>query len=153
MRRTKYRAITVKALNKAVAAPIPPSPAKGWLFAVRESLGLSRAAIAKRLGLSPSAIQAFEQSEARETISLQSLRKVADALGCEVVIKLVPKGGQSFIDLAAQHDPELANLKATEHSMNLEGQGSGDLEQRKLEHVNVTHHVAVRRRSGCFQSE
>jgi len=100
-------------------------PAKGWLLAVREGLGLSRAAVAKRLTLSPSAIAAFEQSEARGTISLQSLRKVADALDCEVVIKLVPKGGQSFIDLAAQHDPEMANLRATEHSMKLEAQGSG----------------------------
>jgi predicted DNA-binding mobile mystery protein A len=110
------------------------SPTKGWLLAVREGLGLTRAAIAKRLSLSTTAIQAFEQSEARGTISIQSLRKVADALDCEVVIKLVPKRGQSFIDLAAQHDPEMANLRATEHSMTLEAQGSGDLEQRKREH-------------------
>ena len=48
--------------------------------------------------------------------------------------KLVPKNGQSFIDLAAQHDPEMANLRATEHSMNLEAQGSADLEQRKRDH-------------------
>lgn len=112
----------------------PISPAKGWLLAVREGLGLSRAAIAKRLSISPSAIAAFEQSEARGTISLQSMRKLAAALDCEVVIKLVPKGGKSFLDLAAQHDPEMANLRATEHSMTLEAQGSGDLEQRKREH-------------------
>jgi len=112
----------------------PMPPAKGWLLAVREGLGLTRAAIAKRLAISTTAIQSFEQSEARGTISIQSLRKMADAMGCEVVIKLVPKGEQSFIDLAAQHDPEMANLRATEHSMTLEAQGSGDLEQRKREH-------------------
>lgn len=134
MKKLKYRAITVKSLNEAMASLRPVSPAKGWLLAVREGLGLSRAAVAKRLSISTSAIAAFEQSEARQTISIQSLKKVADALDCEVVIKLVPKSGQSFVDLAAQHDPELANLRATEHSMNLEAQGSGDLEQRKREH-------------------
>jgi predicted DNA-binding mobile mystery protein A len=134
MKKLKYRAITVKSLNEAATNLRALSPAKGWLLAVREGLGLPRAAIAKRLSISTTAIQAFEQSEARGTISIQSLWKMADALGCEVVIKLVPKGGLSFIDLAAQHDPEMANLRATEHSMTLEAQGSGDLEQRKLEH-------------------
>ncbi len=134
MKKLRYRAITVKSLSEAISSPQPATPAKGWLFAVREGLGHTRAAIAKRLTISPSAIAAFEKSEARGTISIQSLRKMADALGCEVVIKLVPKGGQTFIDLAAQHDPEMANLRATEHSMTLEAQGSGDLEQRKREH-------------------
>lgn len=134
MKKLKYRAITIKSLNEAAVNLRPTPPAKGWLLAVREGLGLTRAAIAKRLAISTTAIQSFEQSEARGTISIQSLRKMADAMGCEVVIKLVPKGEQSFIDLAAQHDPELANLRATEHSMTLEAQGSGDLEQRKREH-------------------
>lgn len=137
MKKLKYRAITVKSLNEAVTSRRSTAPAKGWLLAVREGLGLTRAAIARRLSISPTAIQAFEQSEARGTISIQSLRKMADALGCEVVIKLVPKGEQSFIDLAAQNDPEMANLRATEHSMTLEAQGSGDLEQRKREHFKA----------------
>lgn len=134
MKSLKFRAIAIKSLQETVFGSRAIYPAKGWLLAVREGLGLSRLAIAKRLSMTPSAIQSFEQSEARGTISIQSLRKLADALGCEVIIKLVPKGEQSFIDLAAQHDPEMANLRATEHSMTLEAQGSGDLEQRKREH-------------------
>lgn len=134
MKGLKYRAITVRALNAAILSMRPVTPAKGWLHAVREGLGLSRAALAKRLELSPAAVQAFEQSEARGSISVQSLRKVADALDCEVILKLVPKAGQSFTNLAARYDPELVNLTATEHSMNLEAQGSGDLEQRKREY-------------------
>ena len=134
MKRLKYRVIAINSLSDAVASRRPTAPAKGWLLAVRLGLGLTRAAVARRLSISPTAIQAFEQSEARGSISIQSLRKMADALGCEVVIKLVPKGDQSFIDLAAQHDPEMANLRATEHSMTLEAQGSADLEQRKREH-------------------
>lgn len=134
MKKIQYRAMTIKSLSEATSTLRAISPAKGWLLAVREGLGLTRAAIAKRLSISPSAIAAFEQSEARGAITLQSLRKMADVLDCEVVIKLVPKGGQSFIDLAARHDPVMANLRATEHSMALEAQGSGGLEQRKREH-------------------
>jgi len=137
MKKLNYRAITVKSLNEAGMSLRPMPPAKGWLLAVREGLGFSRAAVAKRLTLSPSAIAAFEQSEARGTISLQSLRKVADALDCEVVIKLVPKEGRSFIDLAALHDPEIANLRAAEHSMTLEAQGSGDMAQKAREHFKT----------------
>ena len=134
MKSLKFRAIAIRSLQETVFGSRAIYPTKGWLLAVREGLGLSRRAIAKRLSMTPSAIQSFEQSEARGTISIQSLRKVADALGCEVVVTLVPKGGQSFTDLAAEHDPEMANLRATEHSMTLEAQGSGDLEQRKREH-------------------
>ena len=134
MKKLKFRAIAIKSLQTALVSGSAIYPAKGWLMAVREGLGLSRAAVAKRLSMTPSAIQSFERSEARGTISIQNLRKLANALDCEVVIKLVPKGGHSFIDLAAEHDPDMANLRATEHSMNLEAQGSGDLEQRKNEH-------------------
>ncbi len=134
MKQLRYRAITIKILQEALIGTRAVYPAKGWLLAVREGLGLSRAVIAKRLSMTPSAIQSFEQSEARGTISVQNLRKLADALDCELVIKLVPKDGRSFVDLAAQHDPDMAILRATEHSMNLEAQGSGDLEQRKNEH-------------------
>lgn len=134
MRKLKYRAITLKSLQETLSSLRVIYPAKGWLLAVREGLGLSRLAVAKRLSMSASAIQSFEQSEARGTISIQSLRKLADALDCEVVIKLVPKEGRSFIDLAALHDPEIANLRAAEHSMSLEAQGSGDMEQKAREH-------------------
>jgi predicted DNA-binding mobile mystery protein A len=134
MKNVRYRAITIKSLDEACAKLQPTQPSKGWLLAVREGLGLSRAAIAKRLSLTPSAVQSFEISEARGTIALQSLRKLADALDCEVVVKLVPKDGKTFTDLAALHDPDLVNLRATEHSMSLESQGSGDLEQRIRDH-------------------
>jgi len=44
-------------LSEAISSQRPISPAKGWLPAVRKGLGLTRAAIAKRLSISTSAIQ------------------------------------------------------------------------------------------------
>ncbi|MBC8011310.1 MAG: helix-turn-helix domain-containing protein [Burkholderiales bacterium] len=101
----------------------------GWLRAVRQAIGLSRAAMAAPLNVTPSAIQSYEEAEKNDTITLATLRRAAAALGCEVVIALVPKGGRSFADLAAARDTGLAHLRATEHSMSLEAQGSGDLPQ------------------------
>ena len=124
----EFKAIAIKSLDSITTNIRPISrPAHGWLHAVRQALGLSRAALAAPLKVTPSAIQGYEQAEKNDTITLATLRRAAAALDCELVVALVPRGGRSFADLAAAHDPVLAHLRATEHSMALEAQGSGDL--------------------------
>jgi transcriptional regulator with XRE-family HTH domain len=83
--------------------------------------------MAAPLKITQSAIQSYEQAEKTDTITLATLRRAAAALDCELVIALVPNGGRRFADLAAARDPDRAHLRATEHSMALEAQGSGDL--------------------------
>ncbi|MCX6937317.1 MAG: helix-turn-helix domain-containing protein [Verrucomicrobia bacterium] len=102
-------------------------PVHGWLRSVRQALGLSRAAVAGRLKLTPQAIQGYEKAEKDDVITLATLRRAAAALDCDLVVVLVPKGGRTFTALAATHDPAQAHLRATEHSMALEDQASGDL--------------------------
>lgn len=53
-----------------------------------------------------------------------TLRKAANALGCDVAINLVSKGRESFSKLVAATDPAAAAEIATEHSMALEWQGA-----------------------------
>lgn len=71
----------------------------------------------------------MENTEAREGISLATLRRAADALDCELVYFLVPRElvAETFTDLAKANDPAMGHLAATEHSMALEGQAVGDL--------------------------
>src|SRR6516164_7196556 len=73
----------------------PPSrfqaPVRGWIKAVREALGMSSAQLAKRLGVRQPSVVALEQSEAKGTIELATLRRVAEALDCALVYALVPK--------------------------------------------------------------
>jgi transcriptional regulator with XRE-family HTH domain len=78
-----------------------PRPGQGWLRAVREALGLSRRIIAEQLRVSPAAVRDYEAAEASDTITLRTLRRTAAALGCEVVIALVPTENRSFAELAA----------------------------------------------------
>jgi predicted DNA-binding mobile mystery protein A len=66
------------------------SPVRGWIKAIREALGMTTAQLAKRLGVKQPSVVAIEQSEAKGTIELATLRRVAEALDCTLVYALVP---------------------------------------------------------------
>ena len=51
---------------------------------------MSTAQLAKRLGIKQPSLVALEQSEAKGTIELATLRRVAEALDCTLVYALVP---------------------------------------------------------------
>ena len=65
-------------------------PARGWIKAIREALGMTTAQLATRLGVKQPSVVALEQSEARGTIELATLRRVAAAFDCTVIYSLVP---------------------------------------------------------------
>jgi predicted DNA-binding mobile mystery protein A len=65
-------------------------PIRGWIKALREAFGMSTAQLAKRLGIRQPSLVALEQSEAKGTIELATLRRVAEALDCTLVYALVP---------------------------------------------------------------
>lgn len=104
-------------------------PAKGWLRAVRDAVGLTRSAVAASLGISRQSYTNLEIAEANQVITLKSLQRAADAMGCDVVYFLVPRAaaGGTFTSLALTRDPALRQLRQTEHSMALEGQAAGYL--------------------------
>ena len=66
------------------------APVRGWIKAIREALGMSMAQLAKRLGIKQPSVVELEQSEAKATIELATLRRVAEALDCTLVYALVP---------------------------------------------------------------
>jgi predicted DNA-binding mobile mystery protein A len=83
-------------LNRWRSADLPPRPPSGWVKAIRESLGMAAAHLAARLGVTTSTVTRLETSEADDTISLGTLRRAAEALGCELRYALIPK--QSLAD-------------------------------------------------------
>ncbi len=70
---------------------VPPVPAGGWLRAARRSQAVSQQQLADKLGFKRQAWAQLETSEAREAISLYSLRRAAGALGYDLVYYLVPR--------------------------------------------------------------
>jgi predicted DNA-binding mobile mystery protein A len=107
-------------------------PARGWLRAVREATGIGQGDVAKKLAVTRQAYAQLEEAEARGSISLASLQRSAEAMDCEVVYFIVPREtvARTYEELAQVHDPKFKHLKASEHSMALEGQAVGDLTQK-----------------------
>jgi predicted DNA-binding mobile mystery protein A len=66
------------------------APVRGWIKAIREALGMTTAQLAKRLKVKQPSVVALEQSEAKGTIELATLRRVAEALDCTLVYAFVP---------------------------------------------------------------
>jgi len=106
-------------------------PQRGWLRAIREATGVTVREMAKRLRKSPSIVIYLEKSEAEDRISLGNLRAAADALGCRLVYALVPKSG-SIQELSEQRARAKAseNVRAVEHTMALEDQAVGGLQEK-----------------------
>jgi len=76
------------------------SPKRGWIRAVRTALGMSAGQLGARLGMTRQGVIDVEKRESAESISLGTLRKVAQGLECDLVVALVPK--DSFENIVRQ---------------------------------------------------
>ena len=105
-------------------------PQHGWLRAIREALGMSVAQVAQRMDITRGRILEFEKAEADDRITLGSLRRVAEAMDCQLVYAIVPKSG-TITELAEQRAREEASKRvlSVEHSMALENQAPGKIDQ------------------------
>jgi transcriptional regulator with XRE-family HTH domain len=97
--------------------------------------------VGRALGQSKKRILDFEHAEAEYRITLKSLRRVANAMDCELVYAMVPKSG-SIIELAEQHrkrwetslaqktrDRVREDVLGVEHTMALENLATGDVDR------------------------
>ena len=100
-------------------------PPRGWVRAIRQALGMSAATLSERLGTTAGAVSRLEQSEAADRIRLDTLRRAADALGCDLVYLLVPR--RPLTAVVRDRARELAHhqIIATEQTMRLEDQATG----------------------------
>jgi transcriptional regulator with XRE-family HTH domain len=81
------------------------------------------AEIGRRLHLPRQNVQKFERAEANDRVTLGTLRRVADAMGCNLIYVLVPKSG-SFAELTERPARESAarDVQRVVHTMALEDQ-------------------------------
>lgn len=97
-------------------------PPKGWLRAIRDALGMTTAQFARRLGVSQPRIVKLEQAEIDGSVTLRSLERAAEALGCRVVYALVPH--HSLAETIDERERTVARrrLESVAHTMALENQ-------------------------------
>lgn len=112
-----------KRVNAGLAAGVARPPG-GWIATVRQALGMSGAQLARRLGVTRSALYRSERSEVAETISLKTLNEIAAQMGCRVVYALVPVNGriEGVLEAQARRKAEQLVKRADVH-MRLESQG------------------------------
>lgn len=67
------------------------TPRSGWVMTVRLAMGMSSKALGKRLDMSPQGVRKAELAEAKGTITLNTLARVADGLDCELRYVLIPR--------------------------------------------------------------
>ncbi len=100
------------------------SPKLGWIHEIREGLGQSLTQLAKRLGVTKQTLRQLEESEKKGTITVRTLTRAAEALGCRVKMILVPE--RPLDELLKRQALEQASriICRTELHMNLEKQGT-----------------------------
>ena len=101
-------------------------PPKGWVRAVRNALGMTTQQLAQRIGVSQSRIPELEQAEVSGNITLKSLERAAEALGCRVVYAIVPDRPLAEIVRAQAEHVAGRQMAAVSHSMQLEDQAVQD---------------------------
>lgn len=124
--KTSFSDLKLRQLDTALThwrgANLPSRPAAGWIKAIREALGMSAVELARRLGVGVPTVTRMELSEAEDRITLSTLRRAAEAMGCELQYALVPQ--QSLADTLESRALTLARqqMAAVSHTMALEAQ-------------------------------
>lgn len=111
----------------------------GWVATVRQAMGMPVRALASRLGVAPSQITRSQQREASGAITVASLRRLADALECDLMYGFVPRGG-SFRGIVERQARVAATerLQELEQTMRLEHQVvEPDEHQRQLDELTA----------------
>jgi len=132
--RKEFRKLRAKQLDRTLetfrAGRMVTRPARGWIRTIREALGVSSGELARRLGTSRQLPLQLEKGEAEDRITLRSLRDAANALDCDLVYALVPRGDsmQELIENRARAEARKRVL-GVEHSMALENQAVGKIDE------------------------
>ena len=105
---------------------------QGWLRMVRHAVGIPVAEMARRMGVGGSEVYRMEYAEGRGVIELQTLRRAAEALGCDLVYGLSPRE-ETLAAIAA--DTEVARE-----------QKRAEARERRLEKARERRREAARKR-------
>lgn len=106
-------------------------PSKGWIRAIRDALGINTRQLGAIIGVSKSRITRIEQDEVGGSVTLKTMRRVADSLDCVFVYGLVPR--KTLEDTLKSQASYVAKKRITRvaHTMALEDQALSSKERKK----------------------
>lgn len=110
------------------AAALADRPTHGWVRAIRDSLGMNARQLATRLNLSQAAVTQLEHTEAQGTIRLDTLRRAADALNCDLMYTLIPRLPLDEMVMNQARLRARRDINSIDQTMRLENQELGNEE-------------------------
>lgn len=106
-------------------------PDKGWIRAIRNTLGMSAKQLGIRANMSQAGIAQIENSESEGKATLATMNKIAAALDCKFVYAFVPNTTlQGFIERQAK-EVATQKIETASHSMSLESQTVANEQSKK----------------------
>lgn len=116
----QYQAIVDEAAEAVHALRVPR---EGWIRTVRKALGMSGAQLGRRMDITRAQIAQTERNELSGGVTLRSMQRAAEGLGCRFVYAIVPPDGSvaAVIEARAREKAATIVARANEH-MALEAQ-------------------------------
>lgn len=89
---------------------------------IRTALGITQTQLAKKLGLKSNVPVTRLENKENENPTIETLKKYADALGCQLLVRLVPKKEiEKYLEeLAENKANEIVNLSVANSAMELQ---------------------------------
>jgi len=107
-------------------------PSSGWVYSIRQALGMSMRQLGKRMGITPQSVKEIEEREQNETISIKVLRQFGKSLNLKLIYGFIPLSG-NLEDIIEKRAYELAMeiVSRTSISMKLEDQENNPVRIQK----------------------
>ena len=98
-------------------------PSNGWVYAIRQALGMSLRQLGNKMGITPQSVKEIEEREKNGSISLNVLKQFGKCLDLKLVYGFIPKQ-ESLDSIIEKRATELAYeiVNRTSISMKLEDQ-------------------------------
>jgi len=121
-------------------------PPRGWIRAIRDALGMTAAQLGERMQVSQPTITEFEKAEVEKRVTLGSLERAAEAMGCTLVYALVPR--RPLEEMVQDRAREVAGeiLASVDQTMQLEAQDvdAGELDEERARLASKLVHEKIR---------
>lgn len=116
---SQYREKVNQAASRLQDMALPP---EGWLCTARNALGMSAAALSRRLGKTRALVSNTEKAELEGGVTLKTMQSMAEAMNCRFVYAIVPNDSVDAILKARAHEKARKLVEAGSKHMALEQQ-------------------------------
>lgn len=118
----------LRKINASALTPVKDLyvPKSGWIATIRKTLGMSGAELGRRIDLKRGRISQVEKAESDGGVTLKTMEKMAEGLGCRFVYAIIPEDGdlEDVIKVQARKKAKQTVERAATH-MALEQQSIG----------------------------